>query len=244
MTTFTTRLDVRAYPTWERHPRVFAAFDALSIGAQLLVVSDHEPRPLRFEFEQQRADAFVWDEEMLDDEVWHVSIRRVPREPVLANLDSFLRHCSVLADVDEAAIKRMAGAASERELKPGEVVVEQGGHIDDFVLVRTGLIAAIASSSDGREQLLYEALPFDTCGDIEFFDGGAAPARLVAAYGAAGVVLVPRTLAMEIARTFPMLALRLGRRAAMRARGLSERMLHAVFNSTTARIARALLPYA
>ncbi|MGH7683510.1 MAG: Crp/Fnr family transcriptional regulator, partial [Vulcanimicrobiaceae bacterium] len=55
---------------------------------------------------------------------------------------------------------------------------------------------------------------------------------------------VPRTLAIEIARQYPMLALRLGRRTALRARELSERMMRAVFSSTTARIARSLLPYA
>ncbi|MGH7659942.1 MAG: DUF2249 domain-containing protein [Vulcanimicrobiaceae bacterium] len=244
MTRLITRLDVRAYPTWERHPRVFAAFDALPIGGQLVIVSDHEPRPLRFEFDQQRTDAFVWDQETPDEDVWCVTIKRVPKEPILTDVASFLRHCSILADLGEEAVKRMADASEERSLQPGGVLIEQGEHLRALAFVRTGLIAAIASSPEGREQLLYEALPFDTCGVIEFFDDGAAPARLVAAYGAAQVVLVPRTLAIEIARQYPMLALRLGRRTALRARELSERMMRAVFSSTTARIARSLLPYA
>ena len=243
-TRLTTRIDVRAFPTWERHPRVFAAFDALPIGGQLVVVSDHEPRPLRFEFDQQRADAFVWDQETPDEDVWCVTIKRVPKDPILTDLRSFLRHCSTLADLDEDALERIARVAEERTLQPGGVLIEQGEHLRALALVRTGLIAAIASSPDGRERLLYEALPFDTCGEIEFFDGGAAPARLVAAYGAARVVLIPRAPAIEIARQFPMLALRLARRTALRAREIAERMMHAAFSSTTARIARSLLPYA
>lgn len=238
------RLDVRSYPTWERHPRVFAAFDALPIGGQLVVVSDHEPRPLRYEFEQQRPDAFVWDQEMLDDEMWCVTLRRVPREPVRSDIGSFLRHCSLLSDIDNSAVTRMAGAAQERALQPGGLLVEQGAHLGALALVRTGLIAAIATSPEGREQLLYEALPFDTCGETEFFDDGTAPARLVAAYGSSEVVLVPRALIIEVAQRYPMLALRLGRCVALRARGLGERMMYASFSSTTARIARALLPYA
>jgi CRP/FNR family cyclic AMP-dependent transcriptional regulator len=243
-TAVTTRLDVRIYPTWERHPRVFAAFDALPIGGQLVIVSDHEPRPLRFEFDQQRAGAFIWDQETPDEDVWHVTIKRVPKEPILTDLLSFLRHCSTLADLDEHALARMADVAEERSFPPGGVLIEQGEHLRALALVRTGLIAAIASSPDGREQLLYEALPFDPCGEIEFFDDGAAPARLVAAYGAAQVVLIPRTRAIEIARQFPMLALRVGRRTALRARELSDRMMHTAFSSTEARVARALLPYA
>lgn len=223
---------------------MFAAFDALPIGGQLEILSDHEPRPLRFEFDQQRADAFVWDQEMPDEDVWRVTIKRVPKEPILTDLHSFLRHCSILADLDEAALERMAQASEERSLRPGGVLIEQGEHLRALVFVRTGFIAAIASSSEGREQLLYEALPFDTCGDIEFFDDGPAPARLVAAYGAAQAVLVPRAVAIDVAREFPMLALRLGRRTALRARELSERMMRTVFSSMTARIARALLPYA
>lgn len=244
MTDVTARLDVRTYPTWERHPRVFAAFDALPIGGRLIVATDHEPRPLRYEFDRLRADAFVWDQEMLNEDQWSVTIQRVPREPVLTDLRTFLRHCSALADLDDTALLRLAEAAEERLLDPGGVLVDQGDRAAALVLVRAGMLAAVAASSDGREQLLYEALPFETCAEIEFFDDGAAPARLVAAYGAARVVRIPRAIAMETAQRHPMLALRLGRRAALRARTLAERMMHAAFSSTTARVARALLPYA
>jgi uncharacterized protein (DUF2249 family) len=244
MTAVTARLDVRAYPTWERHPRVFGAFDALPIGGQLVIVSDHEPRPLRYEFDQQRAGAFVWDQAMLDEALWCATIKRVPTEPVLGDLASFFRHCSVLSDVDEAGLARLAASAVERKLEPGGVVVDQGERVGALAVVRTGLIAAIAASGDGREQLFYEALPFETFGEIEFFDDGAAPARFVASYGAAQAVLVDREVTMEVARRFPMLALRLARRAALRGRTLAHRLMHVTFSSTTARIARALLPYA
>jgi uncharacterized protein (DUF2249 family) len=244
MTDVTARLDVRAYPTWDRHSRVFAGFDALPIGGRLIVVTDHEPRPLRYEFDRLRADAFVWDQEMLDEEQWSVTIRRVQCEPVLSDVRTFFGHCSTLADLDDAALSHLAEEASEKLLEPAGVLIEQGDRVEALLLVRAGLVAAIAASPDGREQLLYEALPFETCGEIEFFDAGAAPARLVAAYGGARVIAIPRAVAIETAQRVPMLALRLGRRAAMRARTLAERMMLAAFSSTTARVARALLPYA
>lgn len=244
MTLVTAHLDVRAFPTWERHPRVFAAFDALPIGGTLELTSDHEPRPLRYEFDEQRADAFVWDHQMLDEDRWRVTIKRVPKEPVLTDLGSFLRHCSVFSDLDDDARRALAAAGIERTLDSGGVLIEQGQRLGACVLVRTGVLAAIASSEDGREQLLYEALPFETCGEIELFDDGGFCARLVASYGSARVVLLPRAIVFETAHRFPMFGLRLGMRAAVRGRTLGERLMHIAFSSTTARIARALLPYA
>lgn len=244
MTPVTVRVDVRGYPTWERHPRVFAAFDAMPVGSDLVVVSDHEPRPLRYEFDEQRGGAFVWEQRRLDEQLWHAVITRVPLEPVLTDLRSFLRHCATLVDISAGDLARMADEAAVRTLDPGEVLVEQGERPSGLILVRSGVVAAIASSAEGREQLLYEALPFETCAEPELFDDGATQARLVAAYGTAQVVAVPRALALGIARRSPMFALRLGARAGLRARELGERLMRVAFSSTIARIACALLPYA
>lgn len=244
VTEVTTRLDVRDLPTWERYPRVFAAFDALPIGGELAVVSDDEPRALRYEFDQQRTSAFVWDQQMLDEEIWLATIRRVPADAVLTDLPSFFRHCSTLADLDDSMLARMAQASEERTLEPGAVLAEQGDNLGVLVLVRSGVVAVIATSPDGREQLLYEALPFEALTAIEIFDGGACLGRLVAAYGAARVVLVRREVVIELAQRSPMFAQRLGMRAALRSRALAERVRQLAFSSTTARIARTLLPYA
>src|SRR6185312_3015328 len=54
------RLDVRQLPLWERHPMIFAAFDNLRDGEVLLLVNDHEPRPLRLQFADLRPGRFSW----------------------------------------------------------------------------------------------------------------------------------------------------------------------------------------
>jgi len=51
-----TVLDVREVPPAERHPKIHAAFDDLAAGEALTIVNDHEPKPLFYEFQAERAD--------------------------------------------------------------------------------------------------------------------------------------------------------------------------------------------
>jgi uncharacterized protein (DUF2249 family) len=59
------RLDVRDLPPAARHDRIHDAFDALDSGETLVVVNDHDPSPLYYEFEAE-IDAF-------DDEGYRVT---------------------------------------------------------------------------------------------------------------------------------------------------------------------------
>jgi uncharacterized protein (DUF2249 family) len=54
------RLDVRDLPPAQRHDRIHDAFEALDAGETLVVVNDHDPSPLYYEFEAE-VDAFDGD---------------------------------------------------------------------------------------------------------------------------------------------------------------------------------------
>ncbi|HEY8741478.1 MAG TPA: DUF2249 domain-containing protein [Chloroflexota bacterium] len=45
-----TVLDVRELPPRERHARIFASFAQLAPGQALLLVHDHDPKPLYYQF--------------------------------------------------------------------------------------------------------------------------------------------------------------------------------------------------
>jgi uncharacterized protein (DUF2249 family) len=60
MSESTTRLDVRDLPPAQRHDRIHDAFEALDTGETLVVVNDHDPAPLYYEFEAE-VDAFDGD---------------------------------------------------------------------------------------------------------------------------------------------------------------------------------------
>jgi uncharacterized protein (DUF2249 family) len=71
-----TVVDVREMPPRERHPAIFATFDALAPGDALELVNDHDPAPLRYQLEAERPDAFTWAYLEQGPEDWRVLIGR------------------------------------------------------------------------------------------------------------------------------------------------------------------------
>jgi uncharacterized protein (DUF2249 family) len=69
-------LDVRVIPPREKHPAIFATFDALQPGESFVLVNDHDPFPLRYQFEAERTNGFGWDYLESGPVVWRVRISR------------------------------------------------------------------------------------------------------------------------------------------------------------------------
>ena len=72
----TTELDVRIIPPRDKHPAIFRARDDLASGQSLLLVNDHDPRPLRYQLDAERPDTFDWEYEAEGPEEWRVRINR------------------------------------------------------------------------------------------------------------------------------------------------------------------------
>ena len=71
------QLDVRVIPPREKHPTIFATFDALESGQAFVLVNDHDPFPLRYQFEATRAEQFAWEYLEQGPQVWRVRISKV-----------------------------------------------------------------------------------------------------------------------------------------------------------------------
>jgi uncharacterized protein (DUF2249 family) len=76
MSTQSVELDVRIIPSREKHPAIFRAFDALESGQSLVLLNDHDPRPLRYQLAAERPDTFDWAYEAEGPELWRVRISR------------------------------------------------------------------------------------------------------------------------------------------------------------------------
>ena len=76
MPTKTIELDVRVIPPRDKHPTIFRTFDALANGDAMVIVNDHDPRPLKYQFSAERAGLFDWDYEAEGPDVWRVRIGR------------------------------------------------------------------------------------------------------------------------------------------------------------------------
>ncbi|MHB8416675.1 MAG: DUF2249 domain-containing protein [Myxococcales bacterium] len=53
-------LDIRPIPPPQKHPTIFQRFDALAPGDAFILVNDHDPRPLMYQFQTERVGEFSW----------------------------------------------------------------------------------------------------------------------------------------------------------------------------------------
>ena len=71
------QLDVRVIPPREKHPTIFLTFDALESGEHFVLINDHDPFPLRYQFQAERAGQFDWEYLEQGPTVWRVRISRL-----------------------------------------------------------------------------------------------------------------------------------------------------------------------
>jgi len=232
-------------PTWERHAYIYAAFDSLDHGGSLLIVTDHEPRPLRLQLEQVRPRQFIWAQRHLGIGRWDVTLRRIVTSDsdVADSLLTFLRRCAVLSEAREETRQAFAQIATERTVNAGTSIVEQDAQWPYLGLVRAGSLGAIIGSTTGREQRLFDVLTCDTFGDIETLDGGRTLARIIATT-ATRVVLVPRGIVVSAMTNDSGFARALAAICAQRTRALADAFSAQVAQPAIVRVAAAILPYA
>ncbi len=70
-------LDVREIAPRERHPLIFGTFADLGAGESLLLINDHDPKPLYYQFQAESAGTFSWSYLEQGPDVWRVEIAKV-----------------------------------------------------------------------------------------------------------------------------------------------------------------------
>lgn len=73
-------LDVRQEAPRRRHELIFENYAGLSAGESYVLVNDHDPKPLRYQFEAEHAGEFTWDYLEEGPQVWRVRIGRPAAE--------------------------------------------------------------------------------------------------------------------------------------------------------------------
>lgn len=69
-------VDVREIVPRERHPLIFSTFRALEDKQAMLLVNDHDPRPLYYQFQAELPGGFTWDYLESGPDVWRVRITK------------------------------------------------------------------------------------------------------------------------------------------------------------------------
>ncbi len=69
-------VDVRPLAPAQRHPLIFGTFEDLMPGQSFVLVNDHDPKPLYYQFAAERTGEFTWDYLEQGPEVWRVRIAK------------------------------------------------------------------------------------------------------------------------------------------------------------------------
>ncbi len=69
-------LDVRDLPPAKRHALIFDSCEKLLLGDALILVNDHDPRPLYYQFEAETPGQFGWQYLEKGPAAWRVRITR------------------------------------------------------------------------------------------------------------------------------------------------------------------------
>jgi uncharacterized protein (DUF2249 family) len=108
-------LDVRELQPRDRHPLIFARFDELEPGEAFVLVNDHEPKPLYYQFQPERASQVGWEPIESGPERWAVWITRLgvaaataetaarPTQPIRDEHRQLLPHIEELRALGETA---------------------------------------------------------------------------------------------------------------------------------------------
>ncbi len=146
-------LDVREIAPRERHPRIFRTFDELDPGDGFLLVNDHDPKPLFYQFQAERPGQVEWLPQEEGPERWVIRIQKSGdgRTEEVVTLD-------VRPDIRSGAEpfgKIMAAVAA---LKPGQSLAL----INDFeptplygVLENRGLSHRAERTADGGWRIVF-----------------------------------------------------------------------------------------
>ena len=72
----TIELDIRQLPSPMRHVKIFALWDQLQSGQSILLINDHDPKPLYYQFAAEFEGMFDWHYEQEGPEDWVVTISK------------------------------------------------------------------------------------------------------------------------------------------------------------------------
>ncbi|MDH2909233.1 MAG: DUF2249 domain-containing protein [Candidatus Eremiobacteraeota bacterium] len=236
-------VDVRLLPTWRRHARIVASFDALAIGEAMRIVSDHEPRPLKGDFERLRPGQFVWLQSMLGNDIWEVLLRRITESPI-ETLAHLLARSALFSVAKATTIEALERSATRREIARNESLCEQGTPWPHLGLVLRGGLRAIVTSPLGREHALYDVLSGESFGILDTIDGGVASARLIGITESTHVAIFPRSVVRTILHDDLRVARAVNAQLAQRLRMVIDRFTAQTSLPTIGRVATALLPHA
>ena len=120
-------LDVRTLRKPDKHPTIFGTYQALAVGESFVLVNDHDPKPLRDEFDVEHPGSYSWEYVETGPAQWRVRIGKLTSTALPR----------VLCDTTSAAQEDTDAAGAvwkldmrDRDLDSNIIRLTAGGSID------------------------------------------------------------------------------------------------------------------
>ena len=120
-------LDVRPLRKPDKHPTIFAAYNALDHGESFVLVNNHDPIHLREEFETEHPDSYDWAYLESGPREWRIRIRKLTSSPLPRLLCDTTRLTTSDSDATGAVWKLQM---RERDLDSNIIRLPPAGTID------------------------------------------------------------------------------------------------------------------
>lgn len=70
------QVDVRPMPPYQRHATIFKTFEDLASGQVMMLINDHDPKPLYYQFAAEMPGKFEWNYVEQGPATWRVEIKK------------------------------------------------------------------------------------------------------------------------------------------------------------------------
>jgi CRP/FNR family cyclic AMP-dependent transcriptional regulator len=160
-----------------------------------------------------------------------------------ASAATLIRQIPLFAELDEAAILRLAERCVSRTVGAGHVLFITGDECRGLYIIETGRVRIYRTNSEGREQVLHVEGPGRPVAELPLLDGGPYPASAVA-LEETRLAFLPRADFESLYRTNPDIAQAIIRALGRRLRHLVHVTETLAFRDVAARLALLLVGYA
>jgi len=158
------------------------------------------------------------------------------------SVSEFLGSLPLFAGLSKTRLAALALECHIKRASRGSYLFFQGDPADALYVVRSGSVAILLSSPDGRELVINEMRPGDCFGELGLLTGQSRSTHALAqAPKGSEVLVIPRGTFLAVLEAEPSLARRLLETTAQRLRNSSEREGALAFLDAQARLARVLL---
>jgi uncharacterized protein (DUF2249 family) len=69
-------IDARLYEPKDKHNKIFELFFSLNVGESMMLINDHDPKPLYYQFSIEYPETFDWFYQTKGPEIYEIMITK------------------------------------------------------------------------------------------------------------------------------------------------------------------------